>query len=179
MSVWIAFFRGINVGGHNLLPMKALAALMEKSGCEKVQTYIQSGNVVFHSTKRADELEKCISAAVVKAHGFQPRVFLIGTKELKRAIKSNPFPHATENYKSLHLYFLSERPKRPDLKGLNALKAADESFVLTKEVFYLHAPAGIGKSKLAGRAEILLGVAATARNWQTVTKIIAMAEGLS
>ncbi|HIA16949.1 MAG TPA: DUF1697 domain-containing protein, partial [Dehalococcoidia bacterium] len=95
------------------------------------------------------------------------------------AIASNPFPQAEEHPNTLHLYFLSEPPHDPDNDALNALKSDSEQFVLTDNVFYLHAPGGIGQSKLAARAERLLGVDATARNWRTVSKIEEMARGVS
>lgn len=177
MNTWIALFRGINVGGNNLLPMKSLSSLIEDLGGSNVQTYIQSGNVVFRAASNDGAgLSKRIVAAVMKAHGFAPRVMLLTRSELKQAVCANPFKHAEAAPKSLHLAFLEEPPRRADLEGLNAIKRADESFALGKRVFYLHTPAGFGDSKLAGRYEKLLGVAATARNWNTVMKLRAMAE---
>ena len=172
MTTWIAFFRGINVGGNHLLPMKSLVALLKRLGCEEVKTYIQSGNAVFRcDAKQPDEIEAKIAGAIAKAHGFTPRVLVLSVKDLDKAIAINPFPQATVDHKSLHFYFLSEPPKDPNLKALSALKGANEAFEMTKSVFYLHAPEGIGKSKLAERVEKLLGVAATARNWRTVCKV--------
>ncbi|HYM34830.1 MAG TPA: DUF1697 domain-containing protein, partial [Steroidobacteraceae bacterium] len=172
MPTWIAFFRGINVGGNNLLPMKSLVAILEKLGYEGIQTYIQSGNAVFRCPqKNAAEVEKQISKAIAKTHGFAPRVLLLSLAELQRAVEANPFPQATGDEKSPHLFFLAQTPRKVDIDKLNELKAPTESFELTKTVFYLYAPAGIGKSKLATRAEKILGVDATARNWQTVTKV--------
>jgi uncharacterized protein (DUF1697 family) len=77
--------------------------------------------------------------------------------------------------KTLHLYFLASVPKKPDLAALERVKRDSEQFALTGMVFYLHAPDGIGRSKLAERVERSIGVAVTARNWRTVSKIVAMA----
>ena len=177
MATWIAFFRGINVGGNNVLPMKGLAALILKSGCSDVQTYIQSGNVVFRSNKKNQaRLAKDLSAAVEKQHGFAPHVLILSPDELERAIRANPYRQAESNHKSLHLFFLSRPAVQPDLQSIEQCKAATESFVLKNNVFYLHAPNGVGKSKLAARVERLLGVEVTARNWQTATKVLAMAQ---
>ena len=176
MATWIAFLRGINVGGNSLLPMKELTALMEKSGCADIRTYIQSGNVVFSATKaQAQQLPKHIGAHVMKTRGFTPGVLVLGTAELKRAADANPYPKATPEPKSLHLFFLGAAPKSPDLDALNRIKTASEEFILDGKVFYLHAPNGVGTSKLAARAEKLLGVPATARNWRTVTTVLTMA----
>jgi uncharacterized protein (DUF1697 family) len=98
-------------------------------------------------------------------------VLLLTIKELQKAIAANPFPQATTDHKSLHLYFLAEPAQQANIDALNSLKRNGEAFALTNNVFYLHAPDGIGKSKLAERAEKLLGVAATARNWRTVCSV--------
>lgn len=177
MNTWIALFRGINVGGNRILPMKSLAALIEELGGSQVQTYIQSGNAVFQSAE--SDLEKLagrIESAVLKQHGFAPRVLLLSRKALDKAASANPFPQAAAEPTSLHLAFLAQRPKQPDLAGLNAIKRSNEEFVLDGKVFYLFAPDGIGQSKLAARYEKLLGVPATARNWKTVIKVLELAQ---
>ena len=117
MTTCIALIRGINVGGKHKLPMKDLKALIEKNGCKDVQTYIQSGNVIFRSAV-TDMPTLCgrITAGVSKSHGFEPRVLILTRAELERAAAGNPFPQAHENPKSLHLFFLSEPPKKPDLR---------------------------------------------------------------
>jgi len=86
---------------------------------------------------------------VSKSHGFEPRVLVLTRGELENAAARNPFPEASENPKSLHLFFLAGRPKRPDLKSIDALKAKTERFALKGRTFYLHTPAGFGTSKLA------------------------------
>ena len=177
MNTFIALFRGINVGGNNILPMKELTAILTGLGLRDVKTYIQSGNVVFRSEKSdIAELSKEITAAVDKSHGFAPRVLLLPLEELKKAIDSNPFPEGESDPKTLHLFFLSSAPAAPDFASLEKNKAASEKFRLIGAVFYLHAPDGIGRSKLATSVEKAMGVAATARNWRSVTQILAMAE---
>jgi uncharacterized protein (DUF1697 family) len=177
MNTYIALFRGINVVGNHLLPMKELKLVLEKGGCVDVQTYIQSGNVIFRSAiSDAARLEKRLTAAVSRSHGFQPCVVVLTRGELARAAAGNPFPEASKNPKSLHLFFLAELPKRPDLKSFEALRVKTERFELKGRIFYLHTPDGFGTSKLAKRAERLLGVEATARNWRTVTRLLEMAK---
>jgi uncharacterized protein (DUF1697 family) len=177
MKTYIALFRGINVGGYHMLPMKELKVVLEQNGCEDVQTYIQSGNVILNSSiSDVALLAKRLSAAVSKSHGFEPRVLLLTHAELERAAAGNPFPGADENPKSVHLFFLDGVPKKPDLQSLEALKTKTEAFVLKGKVLYLHTPDGFGISKLAARAEKLLGVEATARNWRTVTTLLGMAK---
>lgn len=179
MNTWIALFRGINVGGNKLLPMKQLAALLEKAGCRDVKTYIQSGNVVFRSPMTdAARMATRILSAVSAARGFEPRVLVLDRTELQRAMEANPFRGATADPKSVHLFFLAERPKDPDIESLNAIKSESEAFALKGRIFYLHTPEGFGTSKLAERAERCLGVEATARNWRTVSAVFDLAKAL-
>jgi len=112
-----------------------------------------------------------ISAEVKKSRGFEPHVLLLDSKEFEKAMAGNPFPEAESEPNTLHLGFLVSKPTNPDLKKLESLKADSERFVLKDAVFYLHAPDGIGRSKLAASSEKLLGVPMTDRNWRTVCKI--------
>lgn len=178
MDTCIALFRGINVGGNNMVPMKELRSIIEREGCGDVRTYIQSGNAVFGTAvKDRAALESCLTAAIAKRYGFEPRVLILTVKELERAAAANPFPAASNDPGRLHLFFLAERPNHPDLKRIAALATGSERFALKGQVFYLHTPDGFGTSKLATRVEQLLGVKATARNWRTVTTLLEMANG--
>jgi uncharacterized protein (DUF1697 family) len=177
MKTYIALFRGINVGGKNVLPMKELVALLERLGFQDVKTYIQSGNAVFRSKEEdTSGLSNRISAAIKRSCGFEPQVLLLELDELENAIASNPFPEAESEPKTLHVNFLASTPKNPDLEALEGIKGDRERFVVKGSVLYLHAPEGIGRSKLAASAEKLLGVAMTGRNWRSVLKIMAMAK---
>lgn len=176
MDTYVALLRGINVVGRNVLPMQELKRVFERSDCLDVRTYIQSGNVVFRCAKTdAARLEKRLEAAVSKGRGFEPRVLVLARADLERAAAKNPFPAATAEPKSLHLFFLDGRPEKPVLEACESVRAGREAFALKDRVFYLHTPDGFGDSKLAKRAERLLGVGATARNWRTVTTLLAMA----
>ena len=95
----------------------------------------------------------------------------------RRPLPRIPFPQAAAEPQFLHLYFLA-RPAEPDLEALNALKTSSEAFAIVDQVFYLHAPQGIGRSKLAAGAEKHLGVAVTARNWRTANKVLQLAQKL-
>jgi uncharacterized protein (DUF1697 family) len=160
-----------------MLPMKELKATLEETGCVDVHTYIQSGNVVFRTAMSdAARLAKRLAATISTSHGFEPRVFLLTRGELERVAASNPFRQADENPKSVHVFFLAELPNKPDLKPLEAIKIQNERFELKGRIFYLYTPDGFGTSKLAARAERLLGVEATARNWRTVTTLLEMAK---
>lgn len=177
MNTYIALFRGINVGGHNKLPMKELRALLASLGHQNVDSYIQTGNVIFQ-TEKSDKKKIAgdISTGVENKYGFKPNVLLLELEELEKAITSNPFPDAVEQPKSLHLMFLAAPPSHPDLESLVEIKKDSERFELKDKVFYLHTPDGFGRSKLAGKTEKALGVSMTGRNWRTIQKIAEMAE---
>lgn len=180
MKTSIALFRGINVGGRNILPMKELTSLLEGLGLEGIRTYIQSGNVVFRGGG-ADrrELADRIGKAIAAGHGFEPALLLLSKEEVASAMAGNPFPEAEDDPKTLHFFFLESKPRRPDRESLQMLAANGERYELRDKVFYLHAPKGIGRSRLAASAEKKLGVACTARNWRTVSKVMALAEELA
>lgn len=157
--------------------MKELVALLENLGAKNVRTYIQSGNAVFKSEeKNSSQLSHQLSAEIKKRHGFEPHVLMLGLQAINAAIAKNPFPEAESDPSSLHLGFLASKPRNPDLEKLNNLKKASERYHLTDNVFYLHAPEGVGRSKLAASTEKLLGVPMTDRNWRTVCKIRELAE---
>jgi uncharacterized protein (DUF1697 family) len=173
MNTYIALFRGINVGGKTVLPMKDLVEILEGLGCEKVRTYIQSGNAIFQCNKdRGRTIGKDTSSEILKRYGFGPKILLIEEAALQDAIDNNPYE--TGDGKALHFFFLDSHPAHPDLEQLMSIKARSEEFKLNKSIFYLHAPDGIGRSKLAAKVEQALGVPATARNWNTVSKLMAM-----
>ena len=177
MKTYVALFRGLNVGGNNILPMTDLVALLQNIGLRNVRTYAQSGNAVFQSEEEdASLLSDRIQAAIEESHGFEPQVLLLEPEAVEKAVGSNPFPEAEQEPKTLHVHFLASPPERPDLDALEGIKGDRERFVLEDGVFYLHAPDGIGSSKLAANAEKLLGVPVTARNWRTVRKVMEMAK---
>ncbi len=179
MNSYVALFRGINVGGKNSLPMKELVGILEKLGCRQIQTYIQSGNAVLKSAEKDPvALTSRITAEVKKRRGFAPFVLLLSLKEFEKVVEENPFREAKNEPQAVHVGFLASTPKAPDLKALESIKAANERFRLIDRAFYLYAPDGIGRSKLAANTERLLGVSMTDRNWRTVSKLLEMAQSM-
>lgn len=176
MSHWLLLFRGINVGGNNIVPMKKLTDVLISMGCAEVKTYIQTGNVLIeHSESDNTKLSVNIAEQLEKHFGFKPQVLVLSLSEFTQAARHNPFPNAELEPKSLHLFFLSQAVQSVDLNDLFLLKKPNESFELVDQVFYLHAPEGIGRSKLAAKVEKHLGVPTTARNWNTVKKLLGLA----
>ncbi|MBN2554259.1 MAG: DUF1697 domain-containing protein [Spirochaetales bacterium] len=176
IKTYVALFRGINVGGTGVLPMKDLVGILESLDLQDVKTYIQSGNVVFRSAE--DEpatIAARISREIRKRFDFEPRVLLFDPSEIQKALQANPFPEAESESKTLHLSFLVAEPDNPDLESMEKIRKDSERFSLQGRIFYLHAPEGIGRSKIAASVEKLLGVQVTSRNWRTVARIAELA----
>ncbi|QDT54311.1 hypothetical protein Pan44_23400 [Caulifigura coniformis] len=157
--------------------MRELVAALESLGCERVRTYIQSGNAVFQFPgSLTSRSVAAIAKAISRTCGVEPGVQLFKRSEFRSIVEANPFPEAEDDPSRLHVFFLAAKPTAPKLDALEKLKASSERFQLTSRAFYLHAPDGIGRSKLAAAVERLLGVAVTARNWRTVQQLCRMAD---
>ena len=165
MKTYIVLFRGINVGGNNILPMKELSAILAENNYQDIRTYIQSGNVVLRSQKHP---ASDISTLVQKKFGFKPEVLALEEYEFFSAVKNNPY--ASNDGKTTHFYFCKSSPK-VDAEKLKLLRSESEEYYIEGKVFYLHTPNGIGRSKLAARIETCLGVPATGRNLNTINKL--------
>ncbi|MBA4384385.1 MAG: hypothetical protein C0410_06590 [Anaerolinea sp.] len=175
MHQYIALFRGINVGGNHKLPMTELVEILEGLGAQEVETYIQSGNAIFKSAEMDSvELGNKIGAEIDKSRGFTPKVLILTPEELDRALDENPFPVPEGDESTLHLGFLAAEPEEVNIEKLTSLKTESEHYCLTPKVFYLYAPDGVGKSRLAAGAEKIIGVDITDRNWNMVCKISEM-----
>lgn len=173
--IHIAMIRGVNVGGRNMLSMAVLKELCENMGLEAVQTLLQSGNVVFRSAKKVSEqaLEKAIAAKT----GLDVRVFLRTPQELEAIIAKNPFPDAAKNDPGhLIVLFLESEPAAKAKTWLaEATANGPEKAVVAKREIYVNYGEGMGRSKLV-LDERRLGVSGTARNWNTVTKLLGLAK---
>lgn len=168
-KAFIILFRGINVGGRNILPMKELVGLLQKQGFEDVQTCIQSGNVVCRGPHKPDGK---ISQAIKRQFGFEPQVMVLTPKELQTAITNNPY--AAKEGKTVHFFLCREKPKVAVIKQLADYQSSTEQFTCNGKTVYLWAPDGIGRSKLVAKMDKSLGTTVTARNLNTINKLFAM-----
>lgn len=171
MPAYVALLRGINVGGHNILPMQKLRDLLTGIACTNVATYVQSGNAVFQHAAGPARLAGDIATTIEAEFGFQPAVLVLESETFRAIAAGNPYADEAEDSKPSHVWFLSEPAVNANLEKLTAIASDDERFELTDKAFYLRAPSGIGRSKLAAAVEKSLGVPATARNSRSVSKI--------
>lgn len=177
MTTWIALLRGI--GGNYTVPSKMFVEILEELGAKDAKTWIATGNAVFRSrAARRDALARKIRDAIETRRGFAPDVMLLLPAELEQAIAANPYPEGEDAPATLHLVFLSGEPAAPDLGKLESLRQDGERFALKGQVFYVLTPNGAGRSKLFARTEKSLGVRATARNWRSACRILALAKSL-
>ena len=176
--MWIALLRGINLGARNKVAMADLRALFEELGAEDVSTYVQSGNVVFRSTRSRAELGKAIVEGISERLGLDLTVVLLTKAELARLEQGNPFASSEPDPVKLHVTFLAERPQAGRVRELRKLEFEPDEFEVTGTAVYLHCPQGYGRSKLSNAFfEKQLGVAATTRNWRTVKALAELASG--
>lgn len=173
---YVALLRGINVGGKNKLPMKKLAALFVAAGCKNVETYIQSGNVVFDApVSAAKRVPRAVSAAIQEQFGFQVPMIMRSGADLAKVVAENPFLGQGAAEKELHVYFLADTPAAAQL---DVNRSPPDEFVLLGREVYLRLPNGMGRTKLTNAYfDSKLKTVCTARNWATLLHLAAMANG--
>jgi uncharacterized protein (DUF1697 family) len=179
MPVLISMLRGINLGSHNRIKMDALRALYESLKLQDPQTYVQSGNVIFRTKERnTSELARKIQSAIEKKLGCSPDVILRTTDEMRRAVAANPFPEKVKDEPGKVLVtFLAAEPPGEAAAKLAELKKYPEELRVKGREMYIYFPNGAGRSKLPWSAvEKMLKVTGTARNWNSVQAMLAIAE---
>jgi uncharacterized protein (DUF1697 family) len=173
----IVLLRGVNIGPRNRVPMPELRELLTEAGFDDVRTYVQSGNVVLSSAKPPAQVSRAVEREIAKALGLDLAVVVRTRAELAKVVQRNPLGDIADNPKRYQVSFLGAKPNRAVLRKLEAAVVPPEQFVAVGREIYAWHPAGVARSKLwallAGRD---LGVAATARNWTTVTKLLALAD---
>lgn len=176
-ETYVAFLRGVNVGGKNKLPMEALKELFVNAGCGNVRTYIQSGNVIFSSsTNRSSQLPKLIAAAIEKQFGYRTPVVLRTASQMRKVVRSNPFLARADEDK-LHVLFLADTPAVERLRGLDANRSQPDHFEVRGQEVYLFLPNGVARTKLTNDYfDTKLATTSTGRNWRTVTKLLELME---
>lgn len=157
--------------------MPALRELLADAGFEDVRTYVQSGNVVVSSAKTAAQVSRAVEHEIAKAFGLDIAVVARTRAQLAKVVQRNPLEDAVEDPKRYQVSFLDAKPSAAVLRRVEAAAVPPEQFVAVGREIYAWHPAGAARSRLwallAGRD---LGVTATARNWTTVTKLLALAD---
>ncbi len=173
--------RGVNVGGHNRIRMEALRALYESLGLLDVQTYVQSGNLVFRTKERSlAPLAKRIEDGIERKFGFRPGVFLRTPSEMRAAIAKNPFTARQGiDLSKLLVTFLYAAPDAESRGNALAIRTFPEELRIEGGEVYIYFPNGMARPKMSWpRIEKALKTSGTGRNWNTVNRLLEMAEAL-
>lgn len=175
----LALLRGINVGGKNKLPMSDLRDLFTAAGCHDVQTYIQSGNVIFRADATVvTSLSDSITAQIAERFGYRVPIILRTVAQLDAVIQHNPFIVQGAAEETLHVYFLADQPGIDRVATLDTDRSPPDKFIVRGQEIYLQLPNGMGQTKLSNAYfDAKLATTSTARNWRTVTKLFALMEG--
>ena len=180
MTTFIAFLRGINVGGKGLIKMERLREIFSKLGFGNVRTHINSGNVIFEAegapAKWIGKIEKALATELKRPVSVMVRT----GADLKRLIAGNPFKKEKSiDHARLLVMFLSGAAPKDGMKKLGVIDSGDDRFHVAGSEVYLYCPNGVHESKLARMAyDKVFGVSATGRNWNTVNKLCELASAL-
>nr|WP_036717090.1 DUF1697 domain-containing protein [Paenibacillus sp. JCM 10914] len=184
MTTYIALLRGINVGGHHKIKMADLRALFNSLGYDHVQSYIQSGNVLFQSWEKKESLHEQIEEAILNEFGFSVPVILRTAGEIEEIVSSCPFPEEwileaanASEHESLYVVMLSEPATDDRLALLQSYVNDYERIEVAGENAYLLFRDSVRHSKLAGQLH-KLGEPQTMRNWKTMNKLLQLANGI-
>jgi uncharacterized protein (DUF1697 family) len=177
MARQIALLRGINLGAHRRVAMGQLRELLAELGYGDVRTYLQSGNVVLTSSASPERLQRKLEQQIAKELGIETQVLVRTRDELADVVERDPLAGVADNPKRYQVSFLSAEPDADVVRELGRIDVAPEQFVVSGREIYTWHPDGIQRSKLnTVLSDKRLGVTATARNWNTVTKLLALAD---
>ena len=174
MITYIALLRGINVGGHKRVPMAELRETLTKIGFRDVQTYIQSGNVIFqHESTKKDKIEATIQDIILSAFGFEVPVIIKTPKEVNAIFNTCPF---NDIQKEKSYFMLLNKAPNPELIiEMQKLTYENEVFKITNDCIYFYSSFGYGRTKFNSNFfERKLQVISTARNYKTMIKLLSL-----
>jgi uncharacterized protein (DUF1697 family) len=173
-KVYILLFRG--VGGATQLPVKPLAQALTEAGFEKVGTYINSGNAFLKTELSREKMLANVGAICAERFGFDKAIYAPDLSQWRTVVRDNPFAGNFAEGRYLHAAWLEAQPAPEKLAALKALAVDGEGVEVAGHVAYLHTPGGLSSSKLGMKFDKGLGVPNTARNWNTVLKLLDLAE---
>jgi uncharacterized protein (DUF1697 family) len=170
---FVALLRGVNVGGNNAIPMSALCSLCNEIGYGNVQSYIQSGNLVFSTAGSQPALEAELEAGIERHFGLSIPVVVRAAVDWRAYVQNNPFPEASRSEPNRVMLALSKRPPKLNAaRDLCERATNGEPVIQAGDALLIHFPGGVGKSKLTpSLLDRVVGSSVTMRNWRTVVKL--------
>ncbi|GAB1855827.1 DUF1697 domain-containing protein [Flavobacteriaceae bacterium MHTCC 0001] len=174
MKTYIALLRGINVSGQKKIPMAVLRELLLDNGLKDVQTYIQSGNVIFQSSEKNKEtLEEIIHNAIKSHFGFEVPILVLKPETVQQIFDDCPFPQ--EKKEKSYFMLLYSKANSSTVEEVSQLSYPNEEFLITDNTVYFYCATGYGKAKFSNNFfERKLKVVATARNYKTMVKLLSL-----
>jgi uncharacterized protein (DUF1697 family) len=173
----IVLLRGVNVGGRNRVAMQALREALAQAGLQHVRTYLQSGNVVVETGAAADELARECEHVIAERFALEVAVVVRTRDELAEVVRHDPLGELADNPKLYQVSFCAAEPDSDAVGKATERAAGGERLVVHGREIYAWFPDGVGRSRLAAQlSRQKLGATATARNWTTVVKLLALAD---
>jgi uncharacterized protein (DUF1697 family) len=179
MNKYISLLRGINISGQKLIKMPDLVDLYKSIGFQNIETYLQSGNVLFNSkSKEAKEISGIIEKEIKKKFGFDVSVLIKTRNDFKKIIKNNPYlKKSNAETKMFYVTLLFDKPDKELLRKLSNQKTGNDEFFIYVDTVYINCPEGYGRTKVNNNFfEKKLNVTATTRNWNTVNMLLKLSE---
>jgi uncharacterized protein (DUF1697 family) len=179
MKTHIALIRGINVSGQKLIKMAELKSFLLKSGFADVETYIQSGNILFTSKGKSNSrLAQEMSGTIKRKYGFEVEVLVYTIAQWETIVSANPYYNSGRDHEWLYFTMLQEVPKVELVEKLKSVSYPPEEYILADTTIYFYSPNGYGKAKMNNNFfEGKLKVKATTRNLRTMEKLLELAKG--
>lgn len=173
LSTWIALLRGINVSGRNIIPMAELRVCCTKLGYQSVQTYIQSGNIIFQTDASAAQIETALEQAIHSHFNLHIPVIVRHATDWPSYIANNPFPDQSQSQANLVMLALSKAvPAADAVAKLRERAVSGEQIEQVGDALWVYYADGVARSKLAPALfDRLVGSHVTARNWNTVLRL--------
>ena len=175
MQRYIALLRGINVSGRNIIKIDTLIKLFENLGFCNINTYLQSGNVIFENKDESiNLLENKISESIYEKFKYDIPVIVLTINDVKKIIENNPYKNL-QNFSDFYVTILKEKPNKEsiDIKKFKTKATQGEEFLIVDKIIYMNCPNGYRKTKLTNKYfEDMLKVKATTRNWKTINALL-------
>ena len=178
MTTWIALMRGINVGGRNRISMADLSSVFTDAGARNVETFIQSGNVVFDATEAAaPKIRAKAAKLLLERRDMDAPIVIRSASDFRAAVDRNPFADEGVDPETLHLGFLLDMPVPDAVASIDHARSDVDRFRIVGSEVYLHIPGGVARTRLTSAFfDRALGTVLTVRNWRTTTRLLELLE---
>lgn len=176
MNSYISLLRGINVGGKKIIKMAELVILYESLELKNVKTYVQSGNIIFCTSRISKNgLKSIIEKKIYDNFQFHVPVIILSKIDLKEVIEQCPFVTSEFDKNKIYISFLERIPEQKLIESIIKMSVNSEKFAIIQNIIYFFCPDGYGRARFNNNFfESKLKVKATTRNWKTANRLLEM-----